>query len=156
VPAAGIVGPDITSSELVFETVAPESGGAILRHRNDIDIAIDDAVRDGSSYYTISYYPTNDNWDGSFRRIKIQVEPSNLIARTQHGYYAYPGGFEEQSDQIEFGLSRAVMTPVAFQSIPFSAKGRIVPAGKKPPQDKGTKRVVRFGSSRTRATLRLR
>src|SRR5215813_550741 len=123
VPAGGIVGPDVTTGELVFEAVAPESGGAILRKRNDIDVAIADVVQDGSSYYTLSYYPTNTVWDGSFRQIKIRIEPANLIARTQHGYYAFPDGFEEQNDQIEFGLSRALMTPVAFQSIRFSAKG---------------------------------
>lgn len=138
IPAGGIVGPDFTSSELVFESVAPESGGAIFRTRNDIDVAIADAVSDGSTYYTLSYYPTNTNWDGNFRQIKIQVNPSKLVARTQRGYYAYPDGFAEQQDQIEFGLSRAIMTPVAFESISFSAKGRIVPASRKPPQQKGT------------------
>jgi VWFA-related protein len=126
IPSA-IVGPDLTSSELVFEAIAPESGGAILRHRNDIDVAIAAAVNDGSSYYTLSYYPTDQKWDGKFRRIQVKVEGANeargLVARTQRGYYAYPDGFQSDSKQIDFALSRAVTSPVPFKSIAFTAMG---------------------------------
>jgi len=153
IPAAGIVGPDFTSSELIFESIAPESGGAILRRRNDIDVAISDAVSDGGSYYTLSYYPTNTKYDGSFRQIKVQVEPANLMARTQRGYYAYPDGFQEQNDQIDFGLSRAVMSPVEFRNIEFVAKGRIVPASGKPLQQKGTSSLRASSKSAIAAQL---
>jgi VWFA-related protein len=126
IPSA-IVGPDLTSSELVFEAIAPESGGAILRHRNDIDGAIGAAVDDGGSYYTLSYYPTDRNWDGKFRRIQVKVEgverADGLVVRTQRGYYAYPEGFQSESKQIDFALSRAVTSPVPFKSVAFTASG---------------------------------
>lgn len=118
-----LVGPDLTAGELVFEAIAPESGGAIIRHRNDIDGAIAKAVSDGGSGYTLSYYPTDHNWDGGFRRIEVKLRSSGLTARTQHGYYAYPDGFEGQSEQIDFALSRAVTSPVAFKSISFRVNG---------------------------------
>jgi VWFA-related protein len=135
IPSA-IVGPDLTSSELVFEAVAPASGGAILRHRNDIDAAIAAAVNDGGSYYTLSYYPTDRNWDGKFRRIQVKVdgveEAGGLVVRTQNGYYAYPEGFQSESKQIDFALSRAVTSPVPFKSIAFTASGeRIAAAAQK-------------------------
>jgi VWFA-related protein len=131
IPGA-IVGPDFTSSELVFESIAPQSGGAILRHRNDIDVAIAAAVRDGSSYYTLSYYPTNANWDGKFRRIQVKVEgvagTGGLVARTQSGYYAYPDGFQGGDQQIDFALSRAVTSTLPFNGIAFTATGKRVAA----------------------------
>lgn len=135
IPSA-IVGPDLTSSELVFESIAPESGGAILRHRNDIDVAIAAAVNDGSSYYTLSYYPTDHNWDGKFRKIQVKVEgveeAGGLVARTQSGYYAYPNGFQSGDEQIDFALSRAVTSTVPFKSITFTATGeRIAAAAQK-------------------------
>jgi VWFA-related protein len=135
IPSA-IVGPDLTSSELVFEAIAPESGGAILRHRNDIDGAIAAAVNDGGSYYTLSYYPADRSWDGKFRRIQVKVEgleeAGGLVVRTQSGYYAYPEGFQSESKQIDFALSRAVTSPVPFKSIAFTASGvRIAAAAKK-------------------------
>jgi VWFA-related protein len=131
IPSA-IVGPDFSSSQLVFESIAPESGGAILRHRNDIDVAIAAAVNDGSSYYTLSYYPTNRNWDGKFRRIQVKVEgvagAGGLVARTQSGYYAYPDGFQGGHQQIDFALSRAVTSTVPFKGITFTATGKRVAA----------------------------
>ena len=135
IPSA-IVGPDLTSSELVFEAIAPESGGAILRHRNDIDGAIAAAVNDGGSYYTLSYYPTDRNWDGKFRRIQVKVDGAEmaggLVVRTQSGYYAYPEGFQSESKQIDFALSRAVTSPVPFKSVAFTASGeRIAAAAQK-------------------------
>ena len=34
---------------------------------NDLSREIADAIDDGSSYYTLSYTPTDTNWDGTFR-----------------------------------------------------------------------------------------
>ncbi len=134
IPSA-IVGPDLTSSELVFEGIAPESGGAILRRRNDIDVAIATAVNDGSSYYTLSYYPTDRNFDGKFRKIQVKVEGTEgvdgLVARTQSGYYAYAEGFQSGDQQIDFALSRAVTSTVPFKSIAFTASGERVVAAQK-------------------------
>jgi len=136
IPSGQIVGLDLTDSERVFEAIAPESGGAILRRRNDIDVAIAEAGNDGSSYYTLSYYPTNGNWDGKFRRIQVKVEgiagAGALEVRTQKGYYAYPYGFQGESGQIDFALSRAVTSTVPFKSIAFTATGeRLAAAAQK-------------------------
>jgi VWFA-related protein len=124
--------PGLTPTELVFESIAPESGGAIFRRRNDVDVTIATAVRDGFSYYTLSYYPTNHTWDSKFRPIRVAVERPGVSARTQLGYYAFPEGFEGGAAQIEFGLSRAVTSPIPFRSIVFTATGQILPA--LPPQ----------------------
>ncbi len=72
----------LTLSDLVFESLAPESGGAIFRSRNDVDVAIATALRDGFSSYTLSYYPRNDKWDSTFRRIRVIVNRTGLTART--------------------------------------------------------------------------
>jgi VWFA-related protein len=134
------VGPDLTSSELVFEAIAPESGGAILRHRNDIDGAIASAVNDGSSYYTLSYYPTDRNWDGKFRQIQIKLESSGLVARTQRGYYAFADGVENNGEQLDWSISRAVTSPLLFNGIGFTATGQRVSAG--PVNDKNSKNAA--------------
>jgi VWFA-related protein len=117
-------GPGLTDSDLIFESLAIQTGGKIMRNRNDLDVAIASAVREGSSAYTLAYYPSDTNWDSSFRPIRVQTSRPGLTARTQLGYYAIPEGFENGSDQIEFGLARAVTSPVPFGSIEFSAKGR--------------------------------
>jgi VWFA-related protein len=127
--------PGLTLADLVFESVAPESGGAILRRRNDLDVAIASAARDGSSYYTLSYYPTDRNWDGKFRKIRIAVARQELQARTQRGYYAFADGVENNGEQLDWSISRAVTSPLLFNGIGVTATGkRIAPrpvAGKK-------------------------
>jgi len=149
-----ISGPGLTDSDLYFESLATQTGGKIMRNRNDLDVAIASAVKEGSSAYTLAYYPTNDKWDSSFRPIRVLVARQGVSARTQMGYYAIPEGFEEGPNQVEFGLSRAVTSPVPFHSVEFSAKGRIVPASSKPQQRMGTS-SFRTGAKATAAAAQL-
>jgi len=124
-----ITGPnELAPAELVLESIAPESGGAIIRSRNDVDVAIADAARDGSSYYTLSYYPSDRNWDGQFRKIRVTVNSDGLQARTQRGYYAFADGVENNGEQLDWSISRAVTSPVLFNGIGVTATGRRVAA----------------------------
>lgn len=149
----------LTLSDLVFESLAPESGGAIFRSRNDVDVAIATALRDGFSSYTLSYYPRNDKWDSTFRRIRVLVNRTGLTARTQRGYYAFPDGFEGGAAQIDFGLSRAVTSPIPFRSVAFTATGQILPPlstqTARPPQTPGAAPHVAKGPATSPVTLRL-
>jgi hypothetical protein len=49
-------------------------------------------IETGSSYYTLSYYPSNKAWDGSFRKLKIETAagtvPSGAQLEYRRGYYA--------------------------------------------------------------------
>jgi hypothetical protein len=41
--------------------------------------------------YIISYYPSNNLRDGTFRNVRVEINSNNkrkLIARTRQGYYA--------------------------------------------------------------------
>ena len=120
--------PGLAEAELVLESVAPESGGKIMRRRNDLDVAIATAARDGSSAYTLSYYPSDHNWDGKFRSIRIEVSRPGLEARTQRGYYAFADGMEANGEQIDWTLSRAVTSPVPFNNIALTVSGQRVEA----------------------------
>ena len=68
-----------TTGELIFESLAPATGGKIYRNRNDIDIALANAAANGATYYTLAYYPQNSDFDGKFRRIQVQVVDLSLI-----------------------------------------------------------------------------
>jgi VWFA-related protein len=114
------------TGELVFESLAPETGGQIYRNRNDINVAISDAVESGSTYYTLAYYPENSNFDGSFRRIRVVVADNKLTATTQQGYYAVDEGFGVTQSELDFALSRAVTSPLPFASVPFDAVGKVL------------------------------
>ncbi|HEU0173299.1 MAG TPA: VWA domain-containing protein [Blastocatellia bacterium] len=49
-------------------------------------------AKDLRAQYVISYYPSNDMRNGSFRSVRVVVDHGDkrkLIARTRHGYYAH-------------------------------------------------------------------
>jgi VWFA-related protein len=115
-----------TPSELIFEGLAPATGGKIYRLRNDIDVAIASAVNSGTTYYTLAYYPKNIEFDGKFRKIRVQVAAPGLDAATQQGYYAIDEGFGASKKELDFALSRAVTSPLPFASVQFDAVGKVL------------------------------
>jgi VWFA-related protein len=71
-----------------MDHLADQTGGRAYYNRNDIDHGIETSVRDGSTYYSIGYYPTDKNWDGKFRKIELQVTGKGLHVHYRRGYYA--------------------------------------------------------------------
>jgi VWFA-related protein len=114
---------DPATGELLFERIAPETGGEILRLRNDVDVAISESVDDGSAYYSLAYYPTNRDWNGKYRKIQITVRGQSLQVRTRKGYYALA---ENPLDdhQVDTVLSRAVMNPLPYRALEVEAKAK--------------------------------
>ena len=49
----------------------------MLPASNDLSRMMARAIRDGSQYYTLSYTPTNEKADGSFRRIDVKLRNGN-------------------------------------------------------------------------------
>jgi VWFA-related protein len=144
---ATFVGQDFgsVSGELMFESLAPATGGKIFRNRNDVDVALATAAANGATYYTLAYYPQNSNFDGKFRKIDVQiVDRPELIRTTQQGYYAIDEGLGASKSELDFALSRAVTSPLPFASVQFDALGKVLLA---PPA------TARFSVSVDRNTL---
>jgi VWFA-related protein len=76
-----------------METLADATGGRVFANTNDIDGAVRSAIDDGRSTYVLGYYPDHNQWDGSFREIKVQVKrsgaASSLETRYRRGYMAF-------------------------------------------------------------------
>ncbi len=68
--------------------LAERTGGKAFYNRNDIDAAIGHSIDDGSTYYTLAYYPENKNWDGKFRKISVKVNRPGVKTRSRLGYFA--------------------------------------------------------------------
>lgn len=74
-----------------MQTIAEETGGKAFFNSNDLKGAVETAIEDGSSYYTIAYVPASLKLDGSFRRIKVTVDRGGSKLAYRDGYYADPG-----------------------------------------------------------------
>ena len=73
--------------------LADDSGGRAFfpRDVSEMPAIAAQIAKELRTQYVVSYYPTNDKRDGTFRSLKVNVSPRanrKLIARTRQGYYA--------------------------------------------------------------------
>jgi len=70
--------------------ISEDTGGHFIKNTNDIAGGLERIDADIRSRYTLAYRSTDSNFDGSFRKVKIEVRrpDANVLARA--GYYAIP------------------------------------------------------------------
>ena len=81
-----------------MKTMAALTGGRAFYNTNDIGGSVLEAFNDGSNYYSLSYVPSNQNWDGRFRKISVQLARKDVRLYYREGYYA------EDPDKPKTGL----------------------------------------------------
>lgn len=121
-----------------MQEMAERTGGKAFYNRNDLDGAIRRSIEDGSTYYTLAYYPENKDWNGKFRKIKITTERQGVKLRYRLGYYAVdPKSFSDQNQKQQ---AQAFGDALSFDS-PVST-GLLFEAGVAPPSDKTANKVL--------------
>lgn len=107
-----------------MQEMADRTGGRAFYNTNGIDGAIRKSIEDGSTYYTLAYYPENKNWNGKFRKIHVKVNRSGVKLRYRMGYYAVdPTLFAEKNQKQQdsaFALALSPDSPIAT-GLPFNA-----------------------------------
>jgi hypothetical protein len=97
--------------------LADRTGGKAFYNRNDLDVAIHKSIEDGSTYYTLAYYPENKNWNGKFRKIHVKVKRDGVKLRHRLGYYAVDPNLVAAADQKRrastFGKALSLDFPVS-------------------------------------------
>jgi VWFA-related protein len=77
-------------SDSALRKMSEETGGHVFRVERkhplpDVFKELQDEMR---SQYSISYTPTNERKDGSFRRVELRTNDHNLKVQARKGYYA--------------------------------------------------------------------
>jgi hypothetical protein len=112
--------------------LADHTGGRAFYNRNDLDGAVRESITDGSTYYTLGYYPENKDWNGSFRNIQVKLRRGSVKLRYRIGYFAMdsaafaklnPKRQDEDFDDA-MSLNIPIATAIPFQAVvlPPSAK----------------------------------
>ena len=131
----------LQSVHAAMEEMAERTGGQAYYNRNDIDEAVRRSMEDGSTYYTLAYYPENKDWKAKFRKIQIAIERPGIKLRYRRGYYALdPKSFSNESQKQQaqaFGQALDLGSPVATGLI-FEA--RVVP----PSDTTGNQVLIKF------------
>ena len=91
-------------------------------------------MEDGSTYYTLSYYPGNKVWDGKFRRITVKVARPGIKLHYRPGYFALEPQAYAKLDAAQktndlakaMSLDFPVATALLFQAmvVPPSAENK--------------------------------
>jgi VWFA-related protein len=112
------------SGYLNFDTFAPATGGRLFAGRNDVGAEIDQAVSNGTNFYTLSYSPTNRNDDAAkFRNISIVMKDPNLKATTRTGYFTEPAiepgatPAPPTTHDLTFDLTSAALSSITYNGI---------------------------------------
>jgi VWFA-related protein len=108
-----------------FNKLATATGGKALYGRNDVDTEIGTSVRDGSSFYTLTYRPTNADLNPQkFRKIQVTLTRPGLTATTREGYYLQggPGRVDptNPSRRLMFDLVNAETSTMAYDGVPLT------------------------------------
>ncbi|MBO0800941.1 MAG: VWA domain-containing protein, partial [Blastocatellia bacterium] len=77
----------------LLSRLAEDSGGRAFfpKELSEMKAIANQIAKDLRTQYIISYYPTNEKRDGTFRTVKVMVDQKGnrkLIARARNGYYA--------------------------------------------------------------------
>jgi VWFA-related protein len=74
----------------ILYRLSGDTGGKFLKGNNDIGLGLDRINEEIQARYTLAYRSTNQNFDGSFRKVKIEVRRPDVQIMSRNGYYAIP------------------------------------------------------------------
>jgi VWFA-related protein len=80
---------DILDTQATMQTLAQRTGGRAYYNSNDLTEAIRGAIDDARVTYVLGYYPTHDDWDGTFHALKVRVKRAGVHVRHRQGYFAF-------------------------------------------------------------------
>jgi VWFA-related protein len=113
-----------------MSALASETGGEVIAGTNDMSKALSRAMQNGSHYYTLSYTPTNKDFDGKFRRIEVKLAGNQYRLAYRRGYYAFDSMVAkapQEADPLRLLMQRGL--PSATQVV---YDVRVLPANPQP------------------------
>lgn len=111
--------------------LATQTGGQAFFNTNDLSGAMKAATEQGANYYALSYTPTNKNYNGAYRKLKVTLAGKKYHLAYRSGYYAIdPFAPLKPSKDLTSTLARAAMQQGSPQSRQIVFGARVVPLGK--------------------------
>jgi VWFA-related protein len=113
-----------------MEQLAADTGGKAFYNTNDLNMAMQRAIADGSHYYTLVYTPTNKKMDGSYRRIEVKLTEGTYKLAYRRGYNA------DESLAVETKPDSDPLLPLLTLGLPSATQVlygvRVVPLSPQP------------------------
>jgi VWFA-related protein len=87
----GAQGSDRLALRDELDDIAQQTGGQAFVGTNDLAGAMRKSLEAGENYYSLAYSPSNENWNGKFRRIRVELAHKGYSLSYRRGYVALPG-----------------------------------------------------------------
>ncbi len=82
----------LNAAQATMTQIADATGGHVFVNTNGLATAVEQAVSDGATYYTLVYAPSNLNFDGGLRAIHVTLDKPNCKLSYRSAYYAVDAG----------------------------------------------------------------
>ena len=91
--------------------MAAATGGQAFIGTNDVTGAVKRAFDDGRYAYTIAFYPNHGQWNGAYRKVKVELKEPGWKLRYRAGYFAEPEHVDSESKGMA-ALQDAAASPL--------------------------------------------
>lgn len=131
-----------TAEHATMTFMAEATGGKAYFNTNGLKEAAEKALNDGGDYYTFTYTPPDEKFDGSIRRIQVKVDRPGAHLSYRQDYFAddpdaartgkkvLPQSAMQQA--MMFGTPEATQIPLAVRAIPEDGMATQTSQGTKP------------------------
>jgi hypothetical protein len=113
---------DLLASQGTMDEIAQDTGGKTCKNSNDLTGCVMTALKDSSSYYEMSFYPQNVNWDGKFHKIVVKTSRPGVKLTYRRGYYALDASSLAKKQQPEDHLRQACADQLPSTTIPLTVQ----------------------------------
>jgi len=105
-----------------MDELAQDTGGKACKNGNDLVGCVMTALKDSSSYYEMSFYPQNVNWDGRFHKILVKTSRPGVKLTYRRGYYALDAASLAKKQQPEDHLRQGCADLLPSTTIPLTVQ----------------------------------
>jgi VWFA-related protein len=116
---------DKAFAAMPLRALAAATGGVAYFDRDDLDVAIREAIDDGRSNYTLGFYPPGDDSVSRVHQIAVRVTRPGVTLRYRNTYKTEPPRKPAPAKVAD--LVAAMFSPVDSLAIPIQASARRIP-----------------------------
>jgi VWFA-related protein len=114
----------------ILYRISGDTGGEFFKGNNDLGKALERIDEEVRARYTLAYYSTDQNFDGNYRKLKVEVRQPDASVIARSGYYAIAGSevvplsVEDRKLMANFAAAEAnPAMPMALAISPFRSSG---------------------------------
>lgn len=113
----------LNASYMTEEEIAHQTGGRAFYGTNDLAGALNEATETGGRYYTLSYSPSNQNYNGHLRHINVELSKRGYHLAYRRSYYGDPSWSGPQQKHSASELQPLLMSRPADSLTPHMQYG---------------------------------